>query len=162
MEIIFVRHGRAEEIPSAGSSDFNRQLTTLGKSEVESLAHFLGRLVPSVDLVLSSPLVRAVQTAEILRKQFSKAPHVQVDELHYDTLPDETLQMLARTINGEERILCVGHEPSLSSVISLSLAGSYGSFVRIDKATSACVAFPGNPRPGGGILTWMFPVSVAL
>ena len=157
MDIVFVRHGIAEDF---AVSDDARALTIEGREKIALVARFLAEKVDGVDLVMASPLVRAQQTAEIIASHLPAALFRTEPELHYDTLPDDTLSMLARVARDAQTAICVGHEPNLSSVISLALAGGYGSFVRVNRGTAASISFPSSPEKGKGMLNWFCPVGV--
>jgi phosphohistidine phosphatase len=75
MEIYFVRHGAAEgSLYNTPEADFERELTKYGRDTVTSGAECLKNFVPGFDLILTSPLVRAVQTAEIFAAPSTAAP----------------------------------------------------------------------------------------
>src|SRR5258708_39107238 len=69
MELLVIRHGVAmdkEEFAKAGTSDDLRPLTSAGMEEMKEIARGLRELVKKIDVLATSPLVRAVQTAEII------------------------------------------------------------------------------------------------
>src|SRR5215469_14985125 len=81
-ELYLIRHGVAEERGEAWTDDGQRPLTDDGKSKLRKVARGLVRLGASFDVILTSPLVRARQTAEIVAAAFDhRAPIVNVDAL---------------------------------------------------------------------------------
>lgn len=68
MEVYILRHGKAEEHTQNNASDAKRKLTETGKKELECIAKAMKNLEIEVDEIISSPLVRAKQTAEIVLK----------------------------------------------------------------------------------------------
>src|SRR5262245_56535456 len=81
-ELYLIRHGIAEERSDAWPDDAKRPLTDQGMSRMRKAARGLERLGVSFDVVLTSPLVRARQTAEIVASAFSPKPQlVTIDSL---------------------------------------------------------------------------------
>lgn len=151
MILYFVRHGKAGH-HSAAADDDDRQLTDAGVAALKAATPLLRRLNLRPDLVLSSPLPRALQTAELVMEGLglSGAP-VADDRLR----PGAEWGDLARAMAahpGARRVMFVGHEPDLSSAMRL-LTGA--ASVRMRKGGIGCVEFPGVPEPGGGELAWL-------
>jgi phosphohistidine phosphatase len=121
MEIYLVRHGiaigREEAMPDA-----LRPLTEKGRRRFRKTARAFARLGRKVDLILTSPLVRAVQTAEILA---AEAPHGEVgvlEELDPKFGVRSLLEAVAKRSDGVRSVALVGHDPQLSSALA-TLAG---------------------------------------
>jgi len=149
--LYFLRHGKAGHHSGAADDD-ERQLTDAGAAELKAAAPLWRRLNLRPDLVLSSPLPRALQTAQLLMEALglSGAPVVD-DRLR----PGAGWGDLARAMAAPpdaRRVMFVGHEPDLSSAMSL-LTGA--ASVRMRKGGVGCVEFPGVPEPGGGELAWL-------
>lgn len=148
MILYFLRHGRAGS-PRATNDDA-RELTNTGVAALRSAAPLWRRLNLRPDLVLSSPLARALQTAELLCEAVGRSPVVD-DRLR----PGATWGAMARAMAAHEdarRVMFVGHEPDFSAAISeLTSAAS----VRMRKGGLACVEFYGIPEPGGGEIAWL-------
>jgi phosphohistidine phosphatase len=82
MQLLIVRHGIAEERETwAPRNDDLRPLTEAGKKKMKEAAKGLHALVPSLDVLASSPLTRAMQTATILAKEYEKNEPPKVDAL---------------------------------------------------------------------------------
>jgi phosphohistidine phosphatase len=125
MKLSLLRHGIAVERGSAGyESDGERPLTAKGERQMRRIAEGMLAFGLAYDLILSSPYLRARQTAEIVA-QALKAP----DGVHLsDTLkpegnPRQLLETLHRDAPERHDILLVGHEPYLSRLISTLLTG---------------------------------------
>lgn len=107
------------------------------------------------DLVLSSPLLRAVQTAEILVAAFGLRGLTRSDTLadgDHDRLFDEIAKRGARVA------VAVGHEPHISGALSYALAGDRGRIAStFKKGGAALISFETKPRPGAGTLEWLLP-----
>src|SRR5215468_2287284 len=121
MNLYILRHGLAEEL-TAGSSmnDAERSLTEKGERKVKKITKAMRKLELDFDLILSSPYTRARQTAEIVCRKLKPRGELEFS----DTLiPAGSLKKLIAFIEDNyaklEDILLVGHEPHLSSLISL-------------------------------------------
>jgi phosphohistidine phosphatase len=126
MMLYLMRHGLAVEPGSPGfKTDADRALTHKGRRQLRKIAQAMAELELGFDLILSSPFVRARQTAEIvagalkLKKQlkFSNALAVDGD-------PAILLRQLERMNPLPENLLLVGHEPGMSQLMSLLLTGN--------------------------------------
>src|SRR5439155_26444207 len=99
-----------------------------------------------------SPLVRAIQTAELARAVLELKHDPQTDDR---LLPGATWESMAQAIadhHGAARVLLVGHNPDFETAIEL-LSGA--GAVRLRPGGVACVEFPGVPDPGDGQITWL-------
>ena len=129
MNLYILRHGIAVEHGAPGyENDDERPLTSKGESKVRMIAKAMKALEISFDIILSSPLVRARETAEIVAEALKAKKRLELT----DTLaPQETSKPLIDHLNeqGEvDDVLLVGHEPFLSRLISLLISGnSHGS-----------------------------------
>ena len=139
MNLLVFRHGPAgdsEAWKAEGRDDRLRPLTSEGKKDTREAVAGLARLLPRLDIIISSPLVRATQTAEILAREY----HCEIvtrDTLVPDSDPEESVTSLAEL--GENQVVAiVGHEPHLSRFISYLLGGQRSSFVDLTKA-GACL-----------------------
>ena len=148
MILYFLRHGKAGS-PSRGDDDA-RELTSAGIDALQRAAPLWRRVNLRPDIVLSSPLVRARQTAELVTEAIGG------EVLLDDRLrPGASWGDLARAMSAHpaaRRVLFVGHEPDLSSAVA-HLTGA--ASVRMRKGGLACVEFSGIPEPGGGELAWL-------
>lgn len=161
-ELLVVRHGIAEDADvasAAGRNDARRRLTRQGEQRMRLAAEGLRRIMPRLDVLASSPLVRAVQTADILAAAYSSARRLEEEALRPDAEPAAALAWL-RSRPAEERIAVVGHEPCLSRLISQALAGGAGQFVSMKKGAACLLAFPGPVRVGAARLVWLLPPKV--
>jgi phosphohistidine phosphatase len=115
-KIIFIRHGKAEE-QNSDISDFERSLTTKGKKEVHNVALKLREKQPNIDLFLTSPAFRAIETAFIVAGDYGSA-HENVmisDNLYYRTNPTLLIQYLQMVEDDITSIAIIGHNPSITS-----------------------------------------------
>ena len=114
MQLYIVRHGIAIDREDPKSpSDPERYLTPEGLRKTREVARGFASLKISPDVFLSSPYVRAVQTAEIFAEEtkFSKSKIKQTDLLLPGADPAAFFRELQRTSRSEESAICFGHEP---------------------------------------------------
>jgi phosphohistidine phosphatase len=151
IELYIVRHAIAAERGDAWPDDTKRPLTPRGVARFREVVQGLRALDLTLDVVLTSPLTRAKQTAELLANGLSPHPPVQVVEslvpgAGYATVLEDLAKQSQRT-----RIACVGHEPDLGQ-LAARLIGSRrpipfkkGGVCRIDFETPS----------GPGTLNWL-------
>jgi phosphohistidine phosphatase len=151
MKLYVVRHGVAED-PAPGRSDEARRLTGEGRRDFARGVEGLARLGIELERVLTSPLVRARETAEILAKGLA-APD---PELCPELAPGVTSEAVLRALRGAgERVAVVGHEPGVGFLVSTAAFGSATDATPLRKGGVACLEFAGPPRPGAATLAWL-------
>ncbi len=151
MILYFLRHGDAGHHSMAVDDDL-RELTDDGVAALRAAAPLWRRLNLRPAVVISSPLPRALRTAELFGEAIKMTPPVAVDNR---LRPGASWGDLARAMAAHpdaRRVMFVGHEPDLSNAVSL-LTGA--SAIRLRKGGLACVEFPGIPEPGSGELAWL-------
>jgi phosphohistidine phosphatase len=149
--VCFFRHGPAGTAGPRWPDDRLRPLTAAGKEATRVAAAGLATLFQA-DLVLTSPLVRAVQTAEIVARALKCRDLRQTEAL---ITPDLSVLLAAIAESGAERVVAVGHEPDMSRAVSLCLtADPEAATVWMKKSGAALVHFPGAPSAGLGELEW--------
>jgi phosphohistidine phosphatase len=120
MDLLLWRHAHARD-SEPGESDMDRPLTTKGVRQAEKMAGWLRTHMPSQALVLSSPALRTVQTAQSLHLPFN---------ICEDIRPEGSVQAFikaSRWPHSPVPVLMVGHQPVLSQVVSELLGGSENS-----------------------------------
>ena len=151
MQLYFLRHGEADW-PGWTKPDDERPLTDFGKKEVRQVAKFLNRLKVKPDLIVTSPLPRALQTAEVAAEQL-KTKLRQDEALEPGFGISELRTVLKR--HRSKVLMLVGHEPDFSSVISALT----GASLKLSKAGVALVDT--DPEAEEGRLLWLFPPKFA-
>jgi phosphohistidine phosphatase len=154
-ELYLIRHGIAEQRGDAWPDDTKRPLTEEGVDRMRKAARALERLGVSFDVVLTSPLVRTHQTAEIVASAYSPKPQlVSVDALAPGGSSAAVIAELEKH-SKKTRIAIVGHEPDIGE-LAAKLAG-----MRVDlefkKGAIARIDVEALPPKGPGLLRWFVP-----
>jgi phosphohistidine phosphatase len=156
VKLLVIRHGPAgdrEEWERTGKDDSLRPLTPQGKKDVRRAAAGLVHLVPSLDLIATSPWTRAAQTAEIVNKEYGVDVE-DVEELTSEHRPEELRPWLERQ-RERDTVAVVGHEPHLSLLVGYLLSGRSVSLVNLKKAGACLLSMDDPSRPGSGCLHWL-------
>lgn len=155
MILYFLRHADAGE--ALPHDDDARSLTAAGEAALRAAGPVWRRLNCRPDVVLTSPLPRAAQTADLLVAGLGLAIAPVADGR---LRPGAEWGDLARAMAAHpaaRRVAFVGHEPDLSRAICLL---THASAVRMRKGGLACLEFPGVPEPGGGEIAWLIDPDV--
>lgn len=153
MELLLVRHAIAARTSARGAqADARRHLTPEGRRRMARGARGLVALVPELEAIVPSPLTRAVETARILADAYGLTPAEGLPALAPGRPPQEALEHL-RALGGGA-VALVGHEPHLSSLAALLVAGTSSPLFTFRKG-GACLIDLGEPRPGGARLRWL-------
>ena len=135
MNLFLMRHGIAVERGTAGYDlDADRPLTPKGERRLERIADAMEAMDLSFDLILSSPYVRAQQTAEIISRALGLKKKL---EFSGDLAPGEEARALLVSLNKRDprpdNVLLVGHEPYLSELISTLTCGDVRMLIDFKK-----------------------------
>jgi len=153
MRLYFLRHGRAVARDEWGGDDAQRPLTEDGVELVRAEADSLRRMALDPTVIITSPLVRAVQTADIVVERLDLSGRLLHDDRMAAGLDLDTLQELVRENDHAAAILFVGHEPDFSEIIS-GLTG--GKSIVMKKGALARVDLPDHSVRRGH-LVWLIP-----
>ena len=155
MDLILLRHGKAEDLNVGG--DFSRELIEKGREQARRAARLLKAADLLPDIVLTSPLVRARQTAE----QFCQAAQMPGATIQHwlasGMSPELALEELV-SFRDFKRVALVGHEPDFSSFVQWSL-GSLGGSIQVKKGALACLQI--SPPSRYGKLAFLIPPKLA-
>lgn len=159
MNLYLIRHADAGDPLTWEGDDERRPLTDLGRRQSRELAAAMQRLGHPLRWVVSSPLVRARETAEELLGVWTPATR---DPAVCDLLSPGRLRKrkLSRYIDGLEAsaLAIVGHMPEISDYLGW-LLGTTGDAVPLKKGGAACVELPVGPVKGLGELQWVISPS---
>ena len=139
MNLFILRHGIATDPDVPGfTTDADRPLTSEGRRKLRRIADAMDALELSFDLILSSPYLRARQTAEIIAGALGGHKKLELsDTLTPGGSPAKLVELLNSLQPAPESVLLVGHEPYLSNLISLLVAGD-ASFPVVLKKGGLC------------------------
>jgi len=159
MNLYLIRHSIAENI-SIDKKDFDRELTEEGKFVINKSSEAWKNYIGNVDVVLTSPLMRAIQTAEIIASNLQNIPNV---------LRDNNLGTGSRTadlidiLNSLEfkNVVVVGHQPDLSYHIN-NFCGTGRFNLAFPPASLAKIEFDNSIKFGRGRLIYFVPPIIHL
>jgi phosphohistidine phosphatase len=117
-------------------------------------ARGLKQIIPQVDLIATSPLVRARQTAEILGHIYDNTVAIEIAELE----PGASLESMLRWLQNQRSdatIMLVGHEPFLSMLISWLTTRSDDTFLEFKKGGACFITFDEGIYAGGATMQWL-------
>ena len=156
MDLYVLRHGLAGEQDSRKyPDDRERPLTRKGFKRLKRQTRGMKSIDLNPDLIVTSPLRRAVQTAEVVHQElYDKCPLIVSDNLAPWSDPRDTLDELRAEHASAGRVMIVGHEPHLSSLVSLVATGSMDAGIRLKKGALCKLRIP-IPGPGRcGRIEW--------
>ena len=157
VEVILVRHAvAAKRSLVRWKDDTQRPLTADGRRKFRKAAAGLARWLPEIDCLLTSPLVRARQTAEVLNAVARWPRPIECPEL----APGSDLGALLAVLRRQKarRMALVGHEPELSALVSICIAGPDANLpITLKKGGIAGIVFSGRIGPGKATLTAIIP-----
>jgi phosphohistidine phosphatase len=160
MDLYLVRHGVAFDAdPMRWPDDSQRPLTADGQKRFSSAARGLKRLAPGVDVLLSSPWVRAWMTAELLEQEAGWPTPVACAALA-ERGTAEVLQAL-KPYTRSRAVALVGHEPSLRELASYLLTADTGHLqIEMKKGGVVRLELDESVRPGSARLIWLLSPKV--
>jgi phosphohistidine phosphatase len=154
--IHLMRHGKALDVGEEGvPCDAERPLSKKGAAIVKEVALGMAALGAAPDLVVSSPLLRARQTADIAAGILGGASVIVSPLLRPDGPKGELIDWLQKS--QWTSILLVGHMPDLAALASLLICGHRQAGLDLKQAGVCCIAVAAHPLLGGGCLEWFLP-----
>ena len=154
MQLLLLRHGKAED--SSPGGDFTRELEEKGHEQARNVARILAAADLLPDLVLSSPVIRAKQTAITFTGAAGMPGPIFLEWLACGMSPETALAELSH-FPDFERIMIVGHEPDFSRLISHCLGGSAQTEIR--KGSVTCLEL--RPPASRATLRFLIPHKLA-
>lgn len=157
MNLYLIRHSIAEKI-SPDKKDFERELTSEGNKLLRTAVEYWKRIVPGLDLIISSPLTRASQTSEIIAELFNYSKEVIKDNHLANGAKTSDLIEILNSFN-IENIACVGHQPDLSLHVS-NFISSIGCVLHFPPASICKIRFNGKAKLSKGELIYLIPPEI--
>lgn len=155
MKLLLIRHASAEEredFARTGKDNRLRPLTDEGRKKMKQAARGLRGLVPEIDLLATSPLTRAAQTGAIVDSVYGGLKEVEIEELSPEATSEDFLRWLRK--QKVDVVAAVGHEPSLSLILSWLLTGNERRIFAFRKGGACLLEFPEEPGAGTATLVW--------
>jgi phosphohistidine phosphatase len=154
LQLYLLRHADAGDPMAWSGDDADRPLSSKGKRQAKRLGSFLAEIGWKPDLILTSPKVRAAQTAKIVGRAVEVEPADEAPLATAFELSDVSDMLGAHP--GARRVVLVGHDPDFSAIAS-TLTGAAielrkGAIARIDLQDA-------TPAAGQGVLRWLIPPS---
>ena len=158
MLVVLFRHGPAgRRDASRWPEDGERPLTEKGAERTRDAARGLGRLLKKSPLVITSPLIRASKSAEIVHKVLDGKKEVETLEA---LGPGGSLRAVTKRLQScgaNDVVVLVGHEPDLGKLAGLLVFGAPATGLPLSKSGACVVTFVGPVRPGEGHLHAFLP-----
>jgi phosphohistidine phosphatase len=153
MILYFLRHGLADDRAGWLADDTQRPLTKEGKDKMALEAEVFIRVNLGLDLIVTSPLMRAFQTAQIVAQRLDMEDKLIQDERLAPGFDLQKLSEILAAHPGMETVMLVGHEPDFSETISVLIGGGRvickkGGLARVDVTSQL---------PLSGELAWLMP-----
>jgi phosphohistidine phosphatase len=157
MNIYLIRHGDSEGI-SKGLKDSERKLTPDGVLKIRNASLFWKNIIPEFEYIISSPYLRALQTAKIIATVYNFKKEIFIDKsLGCGSETESLIEIFNSFQSGE--IALVGHQPDLSNHLSRLISGS-GASVEFKKGAIAKISFNNKVREGKGVLEFLVPPGI--
>jgi phosphohistidine phosphatase len=155
MDLFIVRHAWAgQRDDSRWPDDGMRPLTAEGKERFARVVKKLVGAGVAPGIIATSPLVRCVETAEILAAVLDGPKIVKLDELQPGSDLQGLLQWTVRQAAKHEQITWVGHVPDVDN-LAAALIGDAGASIHFAKGAAAAIHFDGEPTAATGELQWL-------
>ncbi len=158
MHLVVIRHAIAEdreEFAKTERDDSERPLTRLGRRRMRRNARGLRRVAPVIDVVASSPFVRAAETASIVADTLGVREEIVMLDVLTPEQPSEALLPWLSTQPADATVAVVGHEPHLGRLVTWLLTGSSESHVVFKKGGACLLDLGVRPSAGGALLHWL-------
>jgi len=156
MNLYLMRHGAAvEKNDPSLANDNDRALTRKGAKRLRRAARGLRRLDIALDGILTSPVLRARQSADIVAQALGLEPCL--EEIS-GLAPESTVELLLFSLtryHDRQHLLLVGHEPLLSQTMSTLLCRGHELEIKLRKGSLGCLEITNLPPSSPAILHWL-------
>ena len=154
MDVYFLRHANAGESLADPKEDEKRPLDQLGIDQSQRMGRVLAGLGVKLDAVISSPLVRAKQTAALVATELGYTKSVMLEKALRPDAEFEDFEQILRRHPKTDSVLVVGHNPNLSEFLSLFLSDEKSTdTTELKKGALALVEW----KPRRSRLHWLLP-----
>jgi len=157
VRVVLIRHAIAQDrevFARRHKSDDARPLTAEGRRRMAAAAQGVRSLVPTLDVVASSPLKRAVETAEIVARAYERNGVERLGSLAPGGSPEDVLEWLQAHAESAS-VALVGHEPDLSELASWLLLDSVAPLFAFKKGGACLLEFGDAIEAGEAVMCWL-------
>lgn len=116
--LLLLRHAKSSWKDSA-LADFERPLNDRGRKAAELVGNFIAKQNVTIDLVISSPAVRARQTIDLVLRASKRKPELRFDQRVYEASPARLLEITSQIEDDRKSVLLVGHNPGMEELLTL-------------------------------------------
>ena len=155
VKIVLIRHAAAVPRGTPGVLDTERPLTSSGRVKFRSAARGLARIMPRPTALLTSPLPRAQETAEIAAQAFANIEPVIERALGDESVDDILTALKAHSL--DSTVALVGHEPVLGALLARTLGAGKAEGLAFRKGGVALVDLPEGPTMPGRLIWFLEP-----
>ena len=163
VRLVVIRHAPAEDrvaFARSGRGDDERPLTARGRDKMVANARGLRAVVPSLDVLATSPCTRAAETAEIVAREYGNLPVERVSVLAPGARRDDFIEWIRGAGDAGATIGVVGHEPDLCELVAWLVTGEPTPFFAFKKGGAALVELAVPVTPGHASLRWLLSPAV--
>jgi phosphohistidine phosphatase len=156
-QLVIIRHGDAGDqatFAETGEPDHRRPLSRKGRKQIGAAVEGLLALVPSCELVATSPFTRAVQTARIVARAYAGVDQETTDVLQPGTAPEDFVAWF-NSHPDADTVIVVGHQPDLGRLATWLLTGTNDTRIEFKKGGACLLVFEGRIMRGAGHLHWL-------
>jgi phosphohistidine phosphatase len=155
MNIVLIRHADAgERDATKWPDDALRPLTPEGRRRHAQVSRAMREMGIRFEFLFSSPLIRALQTAEVVADIYAFGQATKVSEALGPACTGTKVVQLVAKLPPDARVALVGHEPSFSRTAA-ELIGAPEARIELKKSGAIGIAFEGAPAVGGGTLRYV-------
>jgi phosphohistidine phosphatase len=155
MILYLIRHAEATKVGGAITRDTDRPLTDRGREDARVMGSALSKLDPTIAAIVTSPLVRAVQTGEIICQLLPGRPAVQPSNAIVPGFrPKRLLEELLATGAGRS-IIAVGHQPDLTAFVAYLTADGEEAALALPPCAVLKISIPDGDPSAGAQLLWL-------
>jgi len=153
MDLFLVRHAIAVEQDAEEYPNDDRPLTDAGVRKMTEAARGIARMIPDLDVIFTSPLIRAKHTAEIVARAFGCEKRMEVTGLLAPGGWANSVIAHLAARQDEDRVMLVGHEPDMG-LLAGALVGAEHSVAEFKKGSVCCIRVDGVPGETRGVIRW--------
>jgi phosphohistidine phosphatase len=116
--LLLLRHAKSSWKEPA-IADFERPLNDRGRKAADMVGKFIAKQDITIDLVISSPAVRARQTTDLVLRAAKRSPELRFDQRVYEATPARLLEITSQIEDDRKTVLLVGHNPGMEELLTL-------------------------------------------